>query len=207
MLNYKLPFYGKYGSVKEIIERNGFYYVSVYCDINNCYKNSMYPVNDSTKEMLEKIFYNNLGEYLKFSRKKFDSYVNDTRVKENNYRMNLLYLLSFASICGIALPVVGIVFNSVIPFLLGCFTIAASIPILAACIVTHKEYRFYKKADKFIKEYQKGEYFLDKYQKLETLQKEKENVSENIKINEVVKYSVEPIIEKENVKKRIRIKK
>lgn len=172
-MNFKLPFYGKKGTIKDIKEDEKYYIVYRY-GLTNQEESIFYvPKNDNNLLLLMNNYNNDLKEYLEINSNKYETY-KQTRLKKdiNKNSLKILFAISgFMILSSIALfgthePIgfVGVILD----------TIAIPTTIYATSEMIKK--RKDEQKEKFIKSYNKMNH------------KYKIGVKEYIKEKEETKY-------------------
>ena len=98
-MNFKLPFYGKKGTIKDIKEEQKYYVVYRY-GLSEKEESIFYvPKNDNNLSLLMNNYNNDLKEYLDLNADKYDTY-KQTRLKKaiNKNSLKALYGISGAMI-------------------------------------------------------------------------------------------------------------
>lgn len=154
-MNFNLPFYGKKGTIKSIVENEKSYTVYRYELDGNDDIISNVPKNIKNYSLLIENYYNDLKGYLETYSSKYEFYKNSRLNKKvNSNLINVLMLLSVVMI-GTSIPLL-LNFESL--GILGVTLDVLSIPALITTVrLSVKEFDDKKKIS-FIDEYQKMEY-------------------------------------------------
>ena len=152
MEKYRLPYYGKTMSFKSLEETDNHYIANYYVNKND----SVSVKHPKVKKALLRIeddYYEDLDEFLTKSQEKYLAFKEDRRVKNCNYNLKLMTLLSILSLGALSTLVTGLFLDNAFVLIVGILSTIIFSPAGAAVIVSIKDYHFYKNALKFINSY------------------------------------------------------
>lgn len=150
----EIPYF-KVGKLKQIIPKEGQYFVNRYYGNGNKIITTSCPINEYNKNMLQEEYLKTIEEYLDFNKKQYLLYKNkDVKLDKKSYKRNKLFKL--LGILGIALPVVGIIVQSSILLYIGVATL-----ILGSCALVESSNKLKKYNDKGVMKK-----FIEKYEML-----------------------------------------
>lgn len=155
-MDLNLPFFGKKGSVKNILENEKTYTISYYgVSLKDDCVVSEIPKNEKNYNLLMEIYYNDLEEYLIINSSRYDSYKNSKFLEKGNADLINLLLILAVLLIGCSIPMI-LSFENL--FLLGIGLDVLSIPVLVTSFGLYFKEIDSKKKEKFVENYRKLEY-------------------------------------------------
>lgn len=181
MLNKRLPFYGKRGSIGEISETDDYYQVKTY-DIDGKY-NDIINVRKTyqDKNSLFGNYYKDVEEYLNLNKDKLDSLSKEEKKVLLNKRM-VKVILTISVLIGILPLAVSIVLGNASLWSIGGITLLIGASFSTASIISLKNIKEYEDKEEFKRTYKNLEHELKVYKSElnnELVSKKSKNKSNN----------------------------
>lgn len=152
MVNYKLPFYGKRGSIGEIKEtESGFQVLTYNVDGDKFNETIMIRNTPSNRIDLLNNFFQNVEEYLKINQNKFIELKNKEKKNVANKNMAMIILI-VSVLLGIGIPGVGICLGTANFGSLGASLIVGA-AFATASVISLKNGKENESIDDFVKNY------------------------------------------------------
>lgn len=186
MLNYKLPFYEKKGSIAAILETESDYQVWRYkIDGKIEQESSHIKKTSSNKQALLNEFFTNVEEWLTTNKNKYEELIannpNKLETKSVLNKQNTMIILILSIIIGICPLATSIILESASLWTIGAGTFISGAAFTTASIIRLNSIKFEEKNTKFKNKYESMQHELKIYNAEEltpksTSKKEKSNI-------------------------------
>ena len=148
----EIPFF-KGGKLKEIVPKDGRYFINRYNNDGSKFITTSCPINEYNKNMLQEEYLKTIDEYLNFNKKQYLLYKNkNINLDKKHYKRNKW--LRLLGILGIAIPFVGIAMKSIILLYGGIVTLMLGSCALVISSNNLKKYNASLSFAKYINQYE-----------------------------------------------------
>jgi len=155
MLDIKIPFYGKRGSINRLVEENNIYNISTY-NIDGKVNEDIIQVKKSlqNKKDLLKRYYNDVYEYLNVKKEEYERATNEKSIELPNTKV-IENIFVITAVLATAPLISAFILGSYSIWMLGMNSITIGLPFAIAAMIILKKIDINNKRKSFIREYSK----------------------------------------------------